>query len=250
MRHSALPFGFTSPETASVGGIKLGAVIAAVTLGDRVTLAAMRAEFAADAGAFDLFAAGVRDFGAGDYAAASTAFAGVQSVDWRVPAAILRAIALAAAGELRQAIAIANQIGDVVRASATAGAPGYADDAALHREGVRCLQVAEQAFPMTNGRCNSLPIAFSGGLSAFGQHLVDSVPRVRLCGAELHGLSGGRVVFRDAFMSARRGMPCSSRTTSCVQNIWTRRFCRPCATAAMRRCRWRDTCMPKEAIRL
>jgi hypothetical protein len=56
----ALPFGFLSPEIASVGSAKPGALIATVTLGDRVTLAAMRAEFADDADAFDRFVPGVR----------------------------------------------------------------------------------------------------------------------------------------------------------------------------------------------
>jgi hypothetical protein len=147
----AIPFGFTSPEITSVGGTKLGALIAAVTLSDRATLAAMRAEFADEADAFDRFVAGVRGLAAGDYAAASNEFARVEPVNWRVSASVLQSIALAAAGEFRPAITLGNQIGDVIRASGSAGAPSYAGDRALLSEGVRCLQAAEAAFSSAAG---------------------------------------------------------------------------------------------------
>jgi hypothetical protein len=149
--HLAHAFGFMSPAIAVVGRTKLGALIAAITLRDEVTLATMRAEFADDADAFDHFVSGVCRLAAGDHATASSEFARVQSVKWLVSAGVLHAIALAATGEFRQAIALANRISDFVRASGMAGAPSYVADAALLREGVRCVQVAEAAFPAATG---------------------------------------------------------------------------------------------------
>jgi hypothetical protein len=146
-RHLALPFGFMCPEIASVGKTKLGPLIAAIIEGDQVTLAAMQEEFAGEADAFDRFVAGVGRLAAGEYAAASSEFARTESGTWRVSASVLHAIALAASGQLREAIALANQISDVIRVSGTARALSYAGDRALRREGVRCLQVAEAAFP-------------------------------------------------------------------------------------------------------
>ncbi|HWF46480.1 MAG TPA: sulfotransferase domain-containing protein [Bryobacteraceae bacterium] len=147
----ALPFSFTSPEIVSVGNTKLGALIAAVTQDDEIALSAMRAEFSSDAGAFDPFVEGIRALVAGDYPAASSEFARVRSQNWHVPASVLHVIAIAAAGELRRAIAVANQIADDVGALGMAGAPSYPSHSALSREGVRCLQVAEEAFPPATG---------------------------------------------------------------------------------------------------
>lgn len=146
-----LPFGFACPESVSVGGTELGALIAAVIEGDPVTLAEMRAGFACEVDSFDRFVAGMRRLAAGDPAAASNEFAGLQPVNWLVAASIMHAIALAATGQIRQAIALVNQIGDVIRVSGEAGAISYKGDRALRREGVRCLQVAEAAFPAPIG---------------------------------------------------------------------------------------------------
>ena len=65
----------------------------------------------------------------------------------RVPASILHAVALAGAGQFRQAISITNEIGDLIRASGNAGYPNYAADRALLREAVRCIQSEEAALP-------------------------------------------------------------------------------------------------------
>jgi hypothetical protein len=150
-RHLALPFGFVCPEIAIVGNTKLGALIAAVTERDPAALAAMQAEFASEAEAFSRFVAGVRGLDSGAYSAAADEFACLQMANWLVPASILRAIALAAGGELREAFALANRIGDVIMTSRT-DAPSYAGDRALRSEGVRCLQMAERAFPEATGR--------------------------------------------------------------------------------------------------
>jgi Sulfotransferase domain len=147
-RHLALPFGFTSPEIVTIGNIELGALINAVTLGDEVTLSAVRAEFSSDAEAFDEFIKGVRSLATGDYVGASAELAQVQQQNWRMPASVLHAIALAAAGEIRQAIGAANRIADDVRESA---GPSYPSNNVLLREGIRCLQVAEEAFPPATG---------------------------------------------------------------------------------------------------
>jgi hypothetical protein len=146
----ALPFGFICPEIASVGNTKLGALIAAVTDRDPVALDAMQVEFASEAEVFSRFVAGVSGLAAGDYAAAAGEFACLQSANWVVPASILRAIALAAGGQLCEAIALANRISDVIITSRT-NAPSYAADRTLRGEAVRCLQMAEREFPAATG---------------------------------------------------------------------------------------------------
>jgi len=146
-----LPLGFRCPDIASVGNTKLGPLIAAVIDSDPVALTEMRSRFADEADSFDGFVAGIRSLAAGDPSAASSEFARAQPISWLVPASVLHALALAAGGELRHAIALLNQIGDVIRASGVAGANSYDADRALRKEGVRCLQIAEATFPAAVG---------------------------------------------------------------------------------------------------
>ena len=150
-RPLALPLGFEAPEAARLGRIGLRALIEAATLPDRDTLAAMRAEFPLEAETFDRFVAAIGVLAAGDPATAATAFAELERADWRVPAAILGALALAAAGSLGPAIALAHRTRDVVWASGMAGAAGHPADRALLKEGVRCLQQAEAPLPAPTG---------------------------------------------------------------------------------------------------
>ena len=139
------------PEIASVGDTKLGPLIAAAIDSDSVALTEIRERSAGEVNSFDRFVAGIRSLAAGDPSTASCEFAGAQPVSWLVPASVLHALALTAAGELRQAITLLNQIGDVVRASGVVGADSYNSDRALRKEGVRCLQIAEAKFPAADG---------------------------------------------------------------------------------------------------
>jgi hypothetical protein len=144
-----LPFGFRCPEIASVGDTKLGPLIAAAIESDPIALTEIRNRFAGEANSFDRFVAGIRSLAAGDPCAACAEFAGAQPVSWLVSASVLHALALADDGELRQGIAVLNQIGDVIRASP--GADSYNSNRALRKEGVRCLQMAEAKFPAAGG---------------------------------------------------------------------------------------------------
>jgi hypothetical protein len=195
-RHLALPFGFTSPATVCVGRTKLGVLLAAVISTDRGTLAAMRADFTDDAGAFDRFVAGVRGLATGAHATAWGEFARLESAPWQVPAAVLGALALAASGELRRAIAASNQIGDVIRASGRAGARCYPGDAALLREGVRCLAIAEAASPAPDGHWDIAPtLRFVVAYPRSGSTLLLQIPLPCVCGPGLLSLSRRFAVF-------------------------------------------------------
>ena len=151
----ALPFGFVAPEGATVGRIGLRALIAAAMLDDLVALAALRAECGVEPEPFDDFVAGVRRLGAGDHAMACSAFARLESTRWSVPAAVLHALALGAAGNVREAIALRNRLSD--RVLAEPEAPSHARDAALLREAARCLQRAEAAAPAPSAAQQSVP---------------------------------------------------------------------------------------------
>jgi len=145
----AFLYDFKSPESTTIGRIKLGELISSVTKEDEAALGGARAEAEADneAQAFDRFVAGIRVLVTGDYAAAECEFANVQSKNWWVAASILRSIALAAAGEFCRSISLANQIGEVLEEAALADAPTYLGDRALLRQAVTCLQAAEEACP-------------------------------------------------------------------------------------------------------
>ncbi len=106
----------------------------------------MRAGIVGDRSAFDRFVVAVGDLAAGDYALAADGFAGLPATDdWCVAISALQVLALAAAGELRPAVALINRAKDDVRSLALAGAASYVADAALLKESVRCLQRAEAA---------------------------------------------------------------------------------------------------------
>jgi hypothetical protein len=145
---ATLPLGFVAPEIARVGPIQLGALIAAITQPDPLALAAMREGSANDVESFDRFVAGIRNLIEANFAAAGSAMASVQSANWWVAASTPGALALAASGEIRQAIALSHQVSDIVKESGMAGAPTYAADFALISEGVRCIQAAEAVFPV------------------------------------------------------------------------------------------------------
>jgi hypothetical protein len=147
-QQSTLPLGFVAPEIARVGRTQLGALIAAITQPDPLALAAMREVSASDVESFDRFVAGIRNLADANLAVAGSEMASVQSANWRVAASTLGALALAASGEMRQAIALSNQVSDMVKESGMAGAPNYAADFALLGEGVRCIQAAEAVFPV------------------------------------------------------------------------------------------------------
>jgi len=146
--HRGLPLGFAVPDGPRVGGIRLRALIAAIMRDEKKTLSLMRAGVAGDRSAFDRFVVAVDDLAAGDYAQAADGFAGLTATDdWRVAASTLQVLALAAAGELRPAVALINRAKDYVSTLALAGAAGHGADAALLNEGVRCLQRAEAVSP-------------------------------------------------------------------------------------------------------
>jgi hypothetical protein len=140
-RGVTLPFGFAVPATAEVGGIGLRALVAAVAFGDRGTVAAMRAACGQDSPSFDRFVDGVALLLGGDWAAARTALASLDATSWRLPASILGALAFAAGGDLRAAIALRNRVSDDLRLTTTEA--GYAVDVALLREATLRLQQAE-----------------------------------------------------------------------------------------------------------
>lgn len=146
-----LPLGFVCPEIATAGNVSLGPLLAAVLRDDRKTLAATRPQADGDALAYDTLVCGVRYLAKRDFAAAALEFARVQAADWKVAASILHAVALAAAGEFRQAIALANQTGDLIRASGMSGAGTYMTDRAMLAEAVRCIQRAEARHPVPSG---------------------------------------------------------------------------------------------------
>src|SRR5450755_2858839 len=147
-QQSTLPLGFVAPEIARVGRTQLGALIAAIAQPDPLALAAMREVSASDVESFDRFVAGIRNLADANLAVAGSEMASMQSANWRVAASTLGALALAASGEMRQAIALSNQVSDMVKESGMAGAPNYAADFALLGEGVRCIQAAEAVFPV------------------------------------------------------------------------------------------------------
>ena len=150
---ATLPFGFTCPENAGVGGIDLGILIETVAQGDEPALKAMRMEYIGDTDAFDRFVSALRGLIAGDFAKASNDLAGIDATHWQMPAATLRVIATAAGGDCRQAINIANQMSDMIldwRAGGVAQ-PTYLRDAALRREAVRCIKLAEAFCPACPG---------------------------------------------------------------------------------------------------
>jgi hypothetical protein len=148
-----LPFGFEVPDTSKVGGIRLRALIDAIMLGDQKTQALMRAGFAGDKGEFDRFVTAVDDLAAGDNGLAANGFAGLEAIDrWVVAATTLQALALAAAGEMRPAVAAANRTKDFVRASGRVAAPSYVADSALIKQGICALQQAEAAYPEATGK--------------------------------------------------------------------------------------------------
>jgi|GEM_PF-1055577 predicted O-linked N-acetylglucosamine transferase (SPINDLY family)/polysaccharide pyruvyl transferase WcaK-like protein/nitrite reductase/ring-hydroxylating ferredoxin subunit len=144
----ALPYDFVVPESTKVGGASLRALVEAVARDDRIALADLRTRFAPDSEPFDCFVAAVRQLGTGDAAGASREFARLGSTEWRLSASVLRSVALAETGELRQAIALRNRVSDFVRAAGLDDAPDYPGDAALLREGVRCLRSAEADLPV------------------------------------------------------------------------------------------------------
>jgi hypothetical protein len=148
-----LPFGFTSPAQASIGSVNLDVLIAAVVRGDELALAAIRTEYAGDTDALDRFIVGLRGLVAGDFAQASRDFAQITSEHWYMPAVALCVIATAAGGDCRRAIEIANRMSDVIleRLTANEVLPTYARDAALRREVVRCIKLAEAAYPGESG---------------------------------------------------------------------------------------------------
>lgn len=146
-----LPFGFRCPEIATMGDSQLRPLIAAAIDSDPVALTERRARFADEADSFDRFVAGIRILAASDPSAASREFAGAQPMTWLVPASVLDALALVAAGELRSKLALLNQIGDVIRSSGVAGANTDGADRALREEGLRCPQIAKATFPAANG---------------------------------------------------------------------------------------------------
>jgi hypothetical protein len=145
-RAVTLPFGFAIPATAEMGGIGLRALVAAVAFGDRGTIAAMRAEFGQDSHSFDRFVDGVALLLAGDWAAGRTALASLDATSWHVPASLLCALAFAAGGELREAIALRNRVSDDVKLRATAGG-NYTANHEMLREATLRLQRAEAEDP-------------------------------------------------------------------------------------------------------
>jgi hypothetical protein len=166
----ALPFGFVAPESAAVSGIALRALIDAALRDDLPALAALRAQCGVEPAPFDDFVGGVRRLGAGEPAVACSAFARLESTRWSVPAAVLHALALAAAGELRAAIALRNRLSD--RVLAAPEAPSHAGDAALLREGARCLQRAEAAAPPAELPRDAAPCRYVVGYPRSGNSLL------------------------------------------------------------------------------
>src|SRR5438552_1851826 len=145
-----LPFGFTPPANAHAGSIDLRALMDAVLQGDEPALATVRMQAAGEAEAFDRFVSGLRSLAAGDFAKACADLAGIEAAAWCMPAASLRAIAAAAAGDCGRAIQIAHQMSDLILAPRGSNeiAPTYARDADLHREVVRCIGLAEASCPV------------------------------------------------------------------------------------------------------
>jgi hypothetical protein len=146
-----LPLGFFCPELVKAGNVSLRVLLTAVLRNDRKTLAATRPQADVDASAFDTLVRGVRNLVARDFAAATREFASVLATDWKVAASILQVIALAAAGELRQAIALANQTSDLIRTSGMSGSPTHRADLAMLAEAVHCIQRAEAQHPVPTG---------------------------------------------------------------------------------------------------
>jgi hypothetical protein len=171
--HSPLPFGFVCPGAVKVGDIPLGTLLTAALREDRQTLVAMRSYAGGDSDSYDGFVRGLGSLVACDYTAAASELARVGAPNWRVAASILRAIALAAGGELRQAIALANQTGDFILASGTSGASTYAADLAMFGEAVRCIQSAETLYPApTNPVQMASPLRYLVGYPRSGNTLL------------------------------------------------------------------------------
>ena len=135
---------FTCPEGAVVDGISLASVITAISAGDAVALASIR-QRSTDACAFDGLVATVRSVGARDYAAATRACADIAVPRWRVPASVFCALAAAASGDLRTALALANQVMSAAvpfgRLDSRCGA-----DHAIIGAGIRCLAEMEKEY--------------------------------------------------------------------------------------------------------
>ena len=150
---ATVPFGFAAPEHASIGDINLGVLIDSVVQGDEASLAAIRSQCAGDTDSLDRFVAAVRSLVKGDCVKAANEFARVHTAHWHVPATALCAIATAAGGDCRGAIKIANRMSDLIldRRITSVDLSTYARDAALHREAVRCIKLAEVLLPASPG---------------------------------------------------------------------------------------------------
>ncbi len=70
----------------------------------------------------------------------------------------MHALALAALGNLQQAISLRNRTSDLVRAAGAAGSANYAGDRALLAEIVRCVQRAEAAYALLAGPLQIEPV--------------------------------------------------------------------------------------------
>jgi hypothetical protein len=150
LQHPAL-LGFVCPEDVKVGDVSLRELLTAIRRNDEQTLASFRPREEGQAVAFDALVGGVRHLVKRDFRAASLEFARVDAANWKVAASLLGAIALAAAGEVRQAIALANQSGDFIRNSGVPGSTTYRGDRAMLAEAVRCIQRVEARYPVPTG---------------------------------------------------------------------------------------------------
>jgi hypothetical protein len=153
-RRTTVPFGFAAPEHANIGSINLGALLDSVVQDDEALLTAIRRQCAGDTDSLDRFVAAVRDLVEGDCVKAANEFARIHRAHWHVPATALCALATAAGGDCGGAIKIANRMSDLIldRRIASADLSTYARDAALHRETVRCIKLAESSLPASSGR--------------------------------------------------------------------------------------------------
>jgi hypothetical protein len=152
--NATVPFGFAAPENASIGSISLGALIDSVVQGNEVSLAAIRRQCAGDTDSLHRFVAAVGDLVKGDCIKAASEFARIHSAQWHVPATALCVVATAAGGDCGGAIKIANRMSDLIldRRITSVDLSTYARDAALHKEAVRCIKLAEASLPTSPGR--------------------------------------------------------------------------------------------------
>lgn len=143
--------GFVCPADAQVGEVSLSRLLTAIRRNDQATLAALRPLQESDAAAYDALVRGIRHLAKREFRAATLEFGRIHATNWAVAGSLLRVVALAAAGELRQAIALANQTGDLIKKHALPGSTTYRADRAMLAEAVRCIQRAEAKYPAPAG---------------------------------------------------------------------------------------------------